>query len=159
MTLPRHSEELTTILSWNDVLSGAPSILGFAALASRAIALNTESNGELELEAQAILYAARERGSIEIKATKNAYDSSQRLLAVHVELAPERVLAFRSRTNPQFTMAMLDGFRQLCGAGLVMHHMGHDFSLTHRGFRRAAEISADAVDHLLKQAAELDFEA
>lgn len=158
MTLPRHAEELTTILSWNDVLSGAPSVLGFAALASRAIALNIDVGGELVLEAQAILFAARERGSIEIKATKNAYDSSQRLLAVHVELAPERILAFRSRANPQFTLAMLDGFRQLCGTGLVMHHLGHEFSLTHRGFTRAADIPSDAVAHLLQQAAELDFQ-
>lgn len=157
MSLPRHAEEPAPLLTWADVASGAPSIIGFAALASRAIANNGPPPVALSLEAQALLFAARERGSLEIKAVKNAYDSSQRLLAVHVELGPERSLAFRSRTSPQFTISMLDGFRQLCAAGLVMHHLAHDFSLTQAGLRAAADVSAEAVAPLLAQAVELDF--
>lgn len=159
MSFSRHPEESSPLYNWGDVTAGAPSIMGFAALASRAIACNATLQSELSPHASAILYAAKERGSIEIKAVKNAYDSSQRMLAVHVELGPERLLAFRSRTQPQFTIAMLDGFRQLCAAGLVMHHLAHDFSLTHPGMQLASGIDQASVAHLLEQAVELDFEA
>lgn len=158
MNVPRHHEEPTPLPAWNDVVEGAPSIVGFAALASGALARGATLEGELSLAAQAILFAAQRRGSIEIKAVKNAYDSSQRLLAVHVELSPERSLAFRSRTSPRFTIAMLDGFRQLCAAGLVMHHLGHDFSLTQAGFVQAAAVAEGSVAELLAQAVELDFQ-
>lgn len=158
MTFPRSHDDPPPLLTWSDVAAGAPSIMGFAALAGRAIASGATLQEALTPHASAILFAARERGSIEIKAVKNAYDSAQRLLAVHVELGPERLLAFRSRTEPQFTIAMLDGFRQLCAAGLVMHHLGHDFSLTHAGHQLAATIPHATVVGLLQQAVELDFE-
>ena len=159
MTLSRVHEDPPPLLTWSDVAAGAPSIMGFAALAGRAIATGATLQGELSPHALAILFAAKGRGSIEIKAIKNAYDSSQRLLAVHVELGPERMLAFRSRSSPQFTIAALDGFRQLCAAGLVMHHLAHDFSLTQAGLATAATVDSSAVTALLTQAVELDFEA
>jgi hypothetical protein len=155
MTLPRHAEE-PALLTWNDVVRGAPSIIGFAALCGRAIAA-PERDVELTPVALAILYAARDRASIEIKATRNAYNSAERLLAVHVETAPEQWLAFRSRLDPRFTLAALDGFRQLCRAGLVMHHHGPDFSLTHAGLAMAATIDKSAVESLLAMAVEIDF--
>lgn len=158
MTFPRNHEEPPPLLSWSDVAAGAPSIMGFAALAGRAIATGATLQGELTPHALAILYAARERGSIEIKAVKNAYDSAQRLLAVHVELTPERFLAFRSRTNPQFTLAALDGFRLLCATGLAMHHLGHDFSLTLAGLQLANTINQQNVAAILAQTVEMDFE-
>ena len=146
------------VLSWEDLTTGAPTIIGFAGLCSHALASGLSPPETISLAAQAILFAAQDRGSLEIKAVKNAYDSSQRLLAVHVELAPERILAFRSRLRPQFTIEMLDGFRELCAAGLVMHHLGHDFSLTHAGFQRASAITRPTVAALLAEATELEFD-
>jgi hypothetical protein len=158
MTLPRHgSDDPPPLLAWSDVVHGAPSIMGFAALCGRALATDARAEEALTPAAQAILHAARGRASIEIKATRNAYESSQRMLAVHVEVAPERWLAFRDRSDPRFTLAMLDGFRQLCALGLVMHHHGHDFSLTHRGLVAAASIDPALVANLVAQAVEIDF--
>jgi hypothetical protein len=154
MNLPRYGEE-PALLSWNDVVQGAPSIIGFAALCGRAIA--APSAVELTPAAKAILFAARDRASLEIKATRNAYNSSQRMLAVHVETAAERWLVFRSRLDPKFTLAALDGFRLLCSAGLVMHHHGHDFSLTHQGLTAAAAIEKSEVEGLIAQAVEIDL--
>lgn len=154
----RFFHDTPAALTWNDLTVGAPTIIGLAALCSRALAGSLSPPVELSPAARAILFAARARCNIEIKAVKNAYDSSQRLLAVHVELAPERILAFRSRTAPQFTLQMLDGFRELCAAGLTLHHLGHDFSLTHAGVQIAGAISQEEVQPLLDQAVELEFE-
>jgi hypothetical protein len=154
MHLPRHGEE-PALLTWNDVVLGAPSIIGFAALCGRAIAAPCPV--ELTPIAKAIVYAARDRASLEIKATRNAYNSSQRMLAVHVETAPERWLVFRSRLDPKFTLSALDGFRQLCAAGLVMHHHGHDFSLTHQGLMAGTVIENSEVEGLLAQTVEIDL--
>jgi hypothetical protein len=112
----------------------------------------------LSLAAQAILFAARERGSLEIKGVKNAYDSAERMLAVHVDLSPERLLAFRSRRDPQLTLASLDGFRELCAAGLVRHHQGREFSLSHSGMILANQLNEADLRLILDQAIELDFE-
>lgn len=145
-------------LAWGDLAAGTPSIIGLAALCARALATGATAPPLLSREAQAILHAARERCTIEIKAAKNAYDSSQRLLAVHVELGPERLLAFRSRQNPKFTLAILGGFAELCAAGLVMHHLGHEFSLTRAGIAAAADVRPELVADLLANAVEIDFE-
>lgn len=158
MTLDRHnSESGRPTLSWEDLTIGAPTIIGFAGLCSQAMANCIEPPPALSLPAQAILFAAQDRGSLEIKAIKNAFDSAQRLLAVHVERSLERVLVFRSRNRPQFTIEMLDGFRELCTAGLVMHQLGHEFSLSQRGFVRAKEVVQASVQACLDQGVELEF--
>ena len=74
-----------------------------------------------------------DEGVFEIKGTFNAFDSIERFLAVHVETAAEHFLIFRSKQDPQITIRFLDAFRQLCSAGLVMHHLFREFSLTRAG--------------------------
>lgn len=145
-------------LTWSDLVAGTPTIIGLATLCARAIALGPRSIPTLSLEAQAILWSAKERCSIEVKGVKNAYDSSERMLAVHVELAPEKLLAFRSRVDPHYTIRMLGGLVELCGAGLVMHLQSHEFSLSRAGIAAAAQVDPPAVSGLIAQAIELDFE-
>ena len=48
-------------------------------------------------EAKAILFAARERGVMEVKGTNMAFDATERFLAVHVEIEPDHSLALRCR--------------------------------------------------------------
>ena len=150
-------------LSWDNLVDGTPTIIAFAELCCAALAGGARppgeaSAGELSLAAKAILFAARQRGCIELKATKNAYDSAQRLLAVHVETGPERMLAFRSRQEPHFTLQMLEAFRELCASGLILHSHGREFSLTHPAMQLAAAVAPPEVATLLAQALELDFE-
>ena len=64
----------------------------------------------------------------------DAFSAPARFLAVRVELDEEQWLVFRSREDPAVTIRFLDGFRELCAAGLVMHHLYRDFSLTRAGF-------------------------
>ena len=51
--------------------------------------------------------------------------------------------------------AFLAGFRELCQAGLLMHHIYHEFSLTREGLERAQTIPSGEVEHLLAMATEL----
>ena len=106
----------------------------------------------LSPEAKAILYAARNRGILEIKASHRAFESPARMLAVCVELSTSEGLIFRSRESPAYTIRFLAGFRDLCAAGLVMHHIFQEFSLTREGLELAQTIPAQEVEGLISLA-------
>jgi hypothetical protein len=76
------------------------------------------------------------------------------MLAVYVETDPERTLIFRSRDNPAYTIRFLAGFRELCVAGLAMHHIYTEFSLTRAGLDLAQTVGPDEVGDLLAIATE-----
>jgi hypothetical protein len=142
------------MILWEELGSGAPTLIAFARLCSDALAANRQSpTEELLAEARAILYAARLRGAIEVKGVNDAFDSSERFLAVCVELDAERQLVCRRRDEPELTMRFLDAFRQLCASGLVMHHLFRDFSLTRAGFDLARTIAREEV-RILERLAE-----
>ncbi len=109
----------------------------------------------LSREARCILFAAKSRGVIEVKGANRAFDAPGRMLAVYVETEPDRTLIFRSRENAAFTIRFLAGFRDLCLAGLVMHHIYAEFSLTREGLDLAQTIPAGEVRDLLDRAIEL----
>lgn len=146
---PLSSSQQENPISWNDLGEGAPTVIALAGLCGRAIINGPQIDASLSLEAKALLFAARNRGVFEIKGTFNAFDSIERFLAVHVEVEPERSVVFRSKQEPQITVRFLDGFRQLCTAGLVMHHLFREFSLTRAGFELATTISPKEVESLL----------
>jgi hypothetical protein len=105
-------------------------------------------------EARAILFAARDRGIIELKAVNTAFDAAARLLAVYVEVTDERTIAFRDSHNPEVTVRFLDGFRELCAAGYIIHHIYRDFSLSPAGFAAGKRIARGEVQRWLDMATE-----
>ncbi|MGN6136386.1 MAG: hypothetical protein ACTHOU_18030 [Aureliella sp.] len=105
-------------------------------------------------EALAILHAAGQRGIIELKAVNTAFDAAARLLAVYVEESDERTVAFRDAHRPEVTVRFLDGFRELCQRGFVIHHIYRDFSLSPIGFEVARTISREQVRRWLDMATE-----
>jgi triphosphoribosyl-dephospho-CoA synthetase len=134
------------IALWEELGTGAPTLVAFARLCSAALAANQGAPvEELTEEARAILYAARNRGAIEIIGIISAVDSSERFLAVCIELDAERTIILKRRNAPEQTVRFLDGFRQLCASGLVMHHIFRDFSLTRAGFQLARTIQPHEV--------------
>ena len=142
------------LVLWDELGFGAPTLIAFARLCSEALASTRPLAVEgLGAEARTILYAARRRGSLEIKGVNNAFDSSERLLAICVELDADRRVTFRRRGEPELTIRFLDGFRQLCCSGLVMHHLFREFSLTRAGFELARTIARHEVP-ILEQFAE-----
>ena len=149
------SDDGRQMVLWQELGEGAPTLVAFARLCSDALAANrgilTEPLGE---EARAILYLARRRGTIEVKGVNHAFESSERFLTVCVELDLERTFILKRRDDPELTVRFLDGFRQLCATGLVMHHLFRDFSLTRVGFEVARTVRREDVPILVPLAEE-----
>lgn len=141
---------------WEALGEGAPTLVALAQLCAQAIIEGPRPVDQLELsaEARAILFAARERGVIEIRGVHTAFEAPARHLAVYVEEDAERTIAFRSPERPEVTVRFFEGFCQLCRQGLVMHHLFRDFSLSRAGFEAAGRIQREEVAEMLAQATE-----
>lgn len=135
--------------SWMDMGQGAPTIIALAQLCGRGWAQGRATVEELSLEARVILFAAAHRGMLEIRGTNTAYESASRLLTVHVERDAEDRVQFRAPGNIEQNVRFLDGFRQLCAQGYVMHHLYHEFTLTPAGFALAKAIQLEEIEPLL----------
>ena len=143
--------------SWEALGNGAPMLVALAQLCSERWVRGQSTAVDLSSlsgEAQAILFAAQGRGIVEIKAVNSAFDAAARLLAVYVELDDEHTIAFRDAKNPEVTVRFLDGFRELCDSGLVLHHIYRDFSLAPSALKLARTIEREQVQHLLDKATE-----
>ena len=138
--------------AWTDLVNAVPTISALARVCGQRLDVDEIPAEELSLseEAEAILFAARGRGLIEIKGTNKEFESPQRLLAVYVELENDSHLMFRSRTEPEITIRFLDGFRELCRAGLVLHQCAAEFSLTRHGFQVAREVDETTIAESLE---------
>ncbi len=139
---------------WDEMGAGAPTLIALAHLCSRAMIEGIATADSLSQEAKTILWTARQRGVFEVRGNNRAYESPSRFLTVYIELAQDRRMRFRSNTDPLFNIRFLDGFRQLCANGLVMHHLFHEFSLTPAGFDVAARIEKQEIEHLLQSGQE-----
>jgi hypothetical protein len=145
--------------SWDAMGEGGPTLAALAALCARTLVkrMDGELHGDdapLSSEALAILYTARERGVIEVRGVKTAFEAPGRLLAIYVEESEHRTVAFRSRENPEITVRFFDGFCELCRAGLILHHLHRDFTLSRQGFAKARQIDRREIEAELAEATE-----
>ncbi len=144
-SLPSHSESE----SWKALGRGGPTIQALAQLAGACWTglrpPHPDSAEQLGPHARALLAVARQHGVIELKATNVAFDSTERLLTVHVQLDEHRQMRFRRVGDARLTTQFLDGFRELCSAGLVIHQLYQEFCLTNRGFSWADQIDRNDV--------------
>jgi hypothetical protein len=143
--------------SWEALGAGAPVLVALSQLSGNSM-VNLDAplpdEASLLAEAKAILVAARDRGVIEIKALNSAFEAPSRMLAVYVELDETQTIAFRDPLQPEVTVRFLEGFRQLCALGLVMHHIFRDFSLTSRGFDLARTLRKEDIQPWLDKGTE-----
>ncbi len=158
MLLRNMGDQAAKQTAWQDLAEGAPTILGFAGLCSSALMQPNDgcSAEQLTAEAKTILVLAASRGTIDIRANRDSFDSADRFLAVCVEYELEHRLLFLNKENPQQTVRFLEGFRELCQQGLVLHHLQRDFSLSGRGFELAKSLRRDDFSELIQFAVELD---
>lgn len=143
--------------SWEALGAGAPVLVALSQLSSQAMAdcgSLMPASEELLPEAKAILYAAKNRGMIELKAQNAAFEAPSRMIAVYVEIDETQTIAFRDPLKPETTVQFLEGFRQLCSKGLVMHHIYRDFSLTSKGFELARQLVKEEVQPWLDKGTE-----
>jgi len=157
--LPRsfNSTDQTNSQSWQDLGHGAPTIMAFATLCSRALVDRSQCNpDDLSDEAKAILAVAADRGTMDIRASREPFDSSERLLAICVEFELDRRLLFLRKDDPEQTVRFLEGFGQLCESGCVLHHLQKDFSLSAAGFEIAKQLKRTDHEDLLKFAVEIE---
>lgn len=153
--LPTSANDPQWAATWQELGQGAPTLGGLARICSLSLVKESDPAKPLSGEARAILYAARTRAMIEVKGSNRAFDAPARMLAVYVETEPDRTLIFRSKEQPAITIRFLAGFRELCAAGLVMHHIYHDFSLTAAGLDLARSIPLEEVQPYLQMATDL----
>ena len=162
--IPRNLHgELPDATPWQELEVGASTISAFAELCRRSIIVPLETAIDpqtLTDEAKAILVCGGQRGVVDVRACKDDFDSVERFLAVCVETEPDSHLLFLQREDPVQTMAFLDGFVQLCRAGLVVHHLGRDFSFSKTGYALAKQLCddgmAESLSSLLDFATKLD---
>lgn len=142
--------------SWEALGAGAPILVALAQLCSQAIVDRPAIPVLVQLspEARAILFAARDRGIVEIKGLHTAFEAPSRLVAVYIEDEDGHTIAFRDASNPEITVQFLEGFRELCVFGLVMHHLHRDFSLSSAGFHLARQIEFEDVKEWLAKGTE-----
>jgi hypothetical protein len=153
--LPPAANDPQWTATWEQLGQGVPTLAALASVASRAVATGGDKSIRLSPEARCLLFAAKDRGILEVKGSNRAFESPARMLAVHVETDADRTLIFRSRENPAITIRFLAGFRELCAAGLVMHHIYTEFSLTREGLDLAQSIPEGEIRELLAQAREI----
>lgn len=146
------SEDRRRSMDWDSLTAGAPTVLALARLASEAWVEPMLELEKLSVEARALLYLARDRGILELRGTNDAFDSAERLLMVHIEVGPERVVVMKTPGNARGTMRFLEGLKQLCQAGLIVHHMQREFSLSERGFEASRSLSATGLEEALQAA-------
>lgn len=139
-------------IDWESMSFGAPTVIGMAQLCSHAMMGPMRALEELSIEAKAILYLARERGILELRGTNDAFESCQRLLTIFIECSNDQSIALKAPGNVRQSVKFLEGLRQACQAGLVLHHLQREFSLSAQGFDFAEQIDEGELAEVLEYA-------
>ena len=160
--IPRNFGGEQGVDTWKALDTGAPTISAFAELCRQSIIYPPESvdPDQLSAEAKAILVCGAQRGVLDLRACKDDFDSVERFLAVCIETEPDSHLLFLNKQDPQQTVAFLEGLAQLCRCGLIIHHLGRDFSFSKSGYALAKDLcdagEAEAQSALLEFATRLE---
>lgn len=162
--IPRNlSGDSPGITPWQELEFGAATISAFAELCRRSIINPPEAVTDpdsLSDEAKTILVCGGQRGVVDVRACKDDYDSVERFLAICVETEPDSHVLFLQREDPVQSVAFLDGFGELCRSGLIVHHLGRDFSFSKAGYAIAKQLcddgTAKSLSSLLDFASKLD---
>jgi hypothetical protein len=147
------------LAAWKELDQGTSTICAFAELCRQAIIFPpTEpiQADQISVKAQAILASTPNRGVVDIRGKKDEFDSVERFLAVCVEVEADRRLLFRRRDDPQQTVEFLDAFGELCRAGLMIHHLGRDFSFSATGFALAKSLNAEQLSQWIEFGVEVE---
>jgi hypothetical protein len=136
-------------IDWESMSFGAPTVIGLAQLCGQAMMGPRRSTEDISLEAKTILYLARERGILELRGTNDAFESCERLLTIFIECSDDQSIALKAPGNVRQSVKFLEGLRQACQAGLVLHHLQREFSLSALGFDFAEQLREEELEEIL----------
>lgn len=143
--------------AWEALGMAVPTISAFAYLCTRAL-LNASDHDSrqdesLSLGAKTILFLARVRGAIEVKVSPRAFRPSERFLALHISTHSDddESVVLQDPNELRVAVEFLDAFGELCRAGLCMHQLHGEFSLTHRGFNVAQRVLREEIGSWLSK--------
>ena len=136
-------------IDWESLSFGAPTVIGLAQLCGQAMMGPTLSTEDISVEAKTILYLARDRGILELRGTNDAFESCERLLTIFIECSDDQSIALKAPGNVRQSVKFLEGFRQACQAGLVLHHLQREFSLSALGFDFAEQLREEELEETL----------
>lgn len=129
------------VFHWEDLQQSAPTVMAIAQVCSMAIVQpEPVPPDELTDEARTLLYVGRERGVYELKGDWEAFDASQRLLSVSVEVAEQVHWLFKQPGQIEKTMQFLSGFIEICRCGWMTHQWQREFVLSAEGFAVAGQV-------------------
>lgn len=149
--LPRFlGEDGRARINWEEMGQGAPTLIGLARICSDALISPTRNPESLSVEAKLVLFLAKSRGVIHVMGNNDEFDPADRFLTVHVEVTPDKMVSLKFREEPKQTIRFLEGFKELCEAGLVIHHLYREFSLSLKGFDLAEKVALEEVQSLMK---------
>lgn len=136
-------------IDWESMSFGAPTVIGLAQLCGQALMGPTRSTADISVEAKTILFLARERGILELRGTNDAFESCERLLTIFIECSDDQSIALKAPGNVRQSVKFLEGLRQACQAGLVLHHLQREFSLSALGFEFAEQLREEELEETL----------
>jgi len=145
---------------WEALGISVPTISAFAHLCAQSIldrSVHQSTHGfevsDLALSgpAKTILYAAQQTGAFELKVTPRAFRTTERYLALHVQLSDDESLVFQNPDDLKLAVEFLEAFREICHKGLCVHQLHGEFSLNHRGFEAAHSIQKQEVEKWLSK--------
>jgi hypothetical protein len=77
-------------------------------------------------------------------------------LAIHITIGEDQVLVFQDPRELRVAVEFLQGFAELCRAGLCLHQLHGEFSLTKAGFEAAAKVRREDIESWLMKAQEVN---
>ena len=144
---------------WEDLINGNPTLVGLAHLCSQAMTRPEKDLPPLEQlnqEAQTLLFLGLESGAFSIRANRDSFEPADRFLAVCIEKNEGKRMEFRCPGNLEQTIRFMDGFRDLCEYGLVMHQVLNEFSFAARGYDFARQVNRESVEEKFQWGREVE---
>lgn len=148
--------------------SGLPTLWRLAVLCSNAIgnegkaetsseSMIAKASQGLSQESKTMLYLAKNRGAFDIKVDRNAFDSADRMLTVHIETDDNIWQPCKVPNMRKKNIAYLESFFAMCRSGLILHHVSSEFSLSSLGFQVSEQIESESVEDEIRKLAPVDM--
>lgn len=143
--------------AWDSLGISVPTISAYAYLCAQALFNKHEREHSsvvpiLTGPAKTILFLGQQSGAFELKVMPRGFRTTERFLALHIHINDDESIVFQDANDLRVAIEFLNAFRELCLAGLCLHHLHGEFSLSQHGFEIAHTIQHSEVQPWLNKA-------